>query len=300
MNLSVNIAGITLKNPVMPASGTFGSGKEYAGFVDINRLGAVVTKGVAITPWPGNPPCRIAETDSGVLNSVGLQNAGVEAFLRDDLPFLKQYDTRVIVNICGHTAEDYIAVAEALSGADIDMLELNISCPNIEEGGLSFGTEPKSACRVTEAVKKHSQQPLIVKLSPNVTSIADIAKAVESAGADAISLINTLLGMKIDIKRRTFALPRKTGGLSGPAVKPIAVRMVYEASRAVRIPVIGMGGIMTGEDAAEMLMAGASAVAVGTAGFYRLTALTGVLDGLVGFMAENRIEDVNEFKSMLA
>ena len=283
----------------MPASGTFGSGREYAGFVDINRLGAVVTKGVSITPWPGNPPRRIAETASGVLNSVGLQNAGVEAFLRDDLPFLKQFDTPVIVNICGHSIGEYEAVAEALSGAEVDMLELNISCPNIEEGGLSFGTDPKIAGMVTEAVKKHSRQPLIVKLSPNVKSIAEIAAAVESAGAGAISLINTILGMKIDIKRRTFALPRKTGGLSGPAIKPIAVRMVYEASRAVRIPVIGMGGIMTGEDAAEMLMAGATAVALGTAGFARLTAATDVLDELIGFMKENGIDDVNEFRYML-
>jgi len=299
MNLSVNIAGVTLKNPIMPASGTFGSGREYAGFVEINRLGAVVTKGVAIKPWPGNPPCRIAETACGVLNSVGLQNAGVEAFLRDDLPFLKQYDTKVIVNIVGHTIDDYTAVADALSGAGADMLELNISCPNIEEGGLSFGADPKTAGKVTEAVKKHCRQPLIVKLSPNVTSISEIAAAVESAGADAISLINTLLGMKIDVRRRMFALPRKTGGLSGPAIKPVAVRMVYEASRAVSIPVIGMGGIMTGEDAAEMLMAGATAVAVGTAGFYKLTALTDVLDGLAEFMSENGIKDVNEFRSMI-
>jgi len=299
LNLSVSIAGITLKNPVMPASGTFGSGKEYAEFVDINRLAAVVTKGVAITPWPGNPPCRIAETACGVLNSVGLQNAGVEAFLRDDLPFLKQFDTRVIVNICGHTVEDYTAVAEALSGADIDMLELNISCPNIAEGGMSFGSDPRMAARVTEAVKKRGKQPLIVKLSPNVTSIAEIAMAAESAGADAISLINTLLGMRIDIRRRAFALPGKTGGLSGPAVKPVAVRMVYEVSRAVSIPVIGMGGIMTGEDAAEMLMAGATAIAVGTANLHKLTAVTDVLEELAVFMQENGIEDVNEFRTML-
>jgi len=299
MNLSVNIAGVTLKNPVMPASGTFGSGREYAGFIDINRLGAVVTKGVSITPWTGNPPRRIAETASGVLNSVGLQNAGVEAFLRDDMPFLKQFDTRVIVNICGHTVDEYAAVAEALRGSGADMLELNISCPNIEEGGLSFGADPTMAAKVTEAVKKHSAQPLIVKLSPNVTSIAEIAQAVESAGADAISLINTVLGMKIDIKRRAFDLPRKTGGLSGPAIKPIAVRMVYEASRAVKIPVIGMGGIMTGEDAVETLMAGATAVAVGTANFTKLTALTDVLDGLIAFMSETRVNDVNEFRTML-
>ena len=299
MNLSVNIAGVTLKNPIMPASGTFGSGKEYAGFIDINRLGAVVTKGVSLTPWTGNPPCRIAETASGVLNSVGLQNAGVDAFLRDDLPFIRQYDTRVIVNICGHTIDEYAAVAQTLRGAGADMLELNISCPNIEEGGLSFGADPKMAAKVTEAVKKHCEQPLIVKLSPNVTSISEIAQAVESAGADAISLINTVLGMKIDIKRRAFALPRKTGGLSGPAIKPIAVRMVYEASHAVKIPVIGMGGVQSGEDAAEMLMAGATAVAVGTANFTRLTALIDILDGLTAFMSENGIDDVNEFRSML-
>jgi dihydroorotate dehydrogenase (NAD+) catalytic subunit len=294
MNLSVNIAGVTLKNPVMPASGTFGSGREYAEFVDINRLGAVVTKGVSITPWLGNPPRRIAETASGALNSVGLQNAGVEAFLRDDLPFLKQFDTRVIVNICGRSIDEYTAVAGALSGAAVDLLELNISCPNVEEGGLSFGADPKIVHRVVTAVKKRCRQPLIVKLSPNVTSIPEMAAAAGSAGADAISLINTLLGMKIDIKRRAFALPRKTGGLSGPAIKPVAVRMVYEASRAVSIPIIGMGGIMTGEDAVEMMMAGASAVAVGTANFYKLTAVTDVLDELIVFMNENGLNDVNE------
>jgi dihydroorotate dehydrogenase (NAD+) catalytic subunit len=290
----VNIAGAILKNPVMPASGTFGSGREYAEFVDINRLGAVVTKGVSITPWLGNPPRRIAETASGVLNSVGLQNAGVEAFLRDDLPFLKQFDTRVIVNICGRSIDEYIAVAEVLSGSGADMLELNISCPNVGEGGLSFGADAGMVYRVTTAVKKRSGQPLIVKLSPNVTSISEMAIAAENAGADAISLINTVLGMKIDIRRRAFALPRKVGGLSGPAIKPIAVRMVYEASRAVNIPIIGMGGIMTGEDAAEMLMAGASAVAVGTANLSKLTATADVLDELILFMDENGFNDIRE------
>ncbi|MDR2648148.1 MAG: dihydroorotate dehydrogenase [Clostridiales bacterium] len=299
MNLSVNIAGVTLKNPVMPASGTFGNGREYAEFVDINRLGAVVTKSVSIKPQLGNPPCRITETASGILNSVGLQNAGVDAFLRDDLPFLKQFDTRVIVNICGHTIDEYAAVAEALLGTGADLLELNISCPNVAEGGLSFGVDPKTVQRVVAAVKKRSGQPLIVKLSPNVTSISEIAAAAESAGADAISLINTLLGMKIDIKRRKFALPRKVGGLSGPAIKPVAVRMVYEASRAVRIPIIGMGGIMTGEDAVEMMMAGASAVAVGAANFRKLTAAADVLDELIVFMNENGLNDITELSVML-
>jgi dihydroorotate dehydrogenase (NAD+) catalytic subunit len=298
MNLTVNIAGVELKNPVMPASGTF-SAREFSKYIDINRLGAVVTKGVAATRWKGNPPPRCAETASGMLNAVGLQNPGVDSFIANDLPLLKAFDTRIIVNICGHSLRDYIEVTEKLRDAPIDMLELNISCPNVAEGGMAFGTDSAMVERVTGEVKKRAAQPLIVKLSPNVTDICEIARAAESAGADALSLINTLLGMKIDIHRKCFALANRTGGLSGPAIKPVAVRMIYQVHRAVRLPLIGMGGIMTGEDAAELLMAGTTAVAVGTGSFNRLTALTDVLDELTAFLEANNIDDVNELREYI-
>jgi dihydroorotate dehydrogenase (NAD+) catalytic subunit len=305
MNLSVNIAGVSLKNPVMPASGTFGSGREFAEFVDLSQLGAVVTKGVAIEPWSGNAPCRLTETASGMLNSVGLQNAGIKAFLAEDLPFLTKFDTRIIVNICGHTVEEYEAVADALRGAPADMLELNISCPNVAAGGMNFGTDAIMAERVVSRVKQHAAQPLIVKLSPNVTDVAEIARAVESGGADAISLINTLLGMRIDIKksphgiRGVFALANKMGGLSGPAIKPVALRMVYQVSRAVKLPVIGMGGIMSAEDAVEFLMAGATAVAVGTANFHNPSACAQIVSDIATFMESYGIENINDIKGML-
>ncbi|MDR3239347.1 MAG: dihydroorotate dehydrogenase [Clostridiales bacterium] len=297
--LTVDIAGVTLKNPIMPASGTFGSGKEYAAFVDLNRLGAIVVKGVASRPWPGNPPPRLAETASGMLNSVGLQNAGVMAFLAEDLPFLKQFDTKIIVNICGHSLAEYLEVALALSDAPVDLLELNISCPNVSEGGMAFGTNRQMVEQVVSAVKKHARQPLIVKLSPNVTDIVEIARAAESAGADGLSLINTLLGMKIDVHRRKPILANGAGGLSGPAIKPVAIRMVYQTARAVQIPIIGMGGVMTGEDAVEFLLAGASAVAVGTANFHNPTATVDVLQGLEAYMETYGIEDVNALRGFL-
>lgn len=267
MDMRVNLAGVELKNPVMEASGTFGSGMEYAEFVDLNRLGAVVTKGVASVPWPGNPTPRIAETCGGMLNAIGLQNPGVDVLARRDIPFLKQYDTKIVVNVCGKTEEDYLQVVERLADEPVDMLEINISCPNVKEGGIAFGQDPKAVERITKACKAHARQPVIMKLSPNVTDITVMAKAAEAGGADVISLINTLTGMKIDVNKRTFALANKTGGLSGPAIKPVAVRMVYQAANAVSIPIIGMGGIRTGEDALEFILAGAAAVAVGTANF---------------------------------
>ena len=268
MDMRVNLAGVELKNPVMEASGTFGSGMEYAEFVDLNRLGAVVTKGVASVPWPGNPTPRIAETCGGMLNAIGLQNPGVDVLARRDIPFLKQYDTKIVVNVCGKTEEDYLQVVERLADEPVDMLEINISCPNVKEGGIAFGQDPKAVERITKACKAHARQPVIMKLSPNVTDITVMAKAAEAGGADVISLINTLTGMKIDVNKRTFALANKTGGLSGPAIKPVAVRMVYEAANAVSIPIIGMGGIRTGEDALEFILAGAAAVSVGTANFH--------------------------------
>ena len=264
-NLSVDIAGVQFKNPVVTASGTFGSGQEYSEFLELSRLGGVVTKGVSMEPWEGNPTPRIAETPSGMLNAIGLQNPGVETFLSSDLPFLKKYDTRVIVNVCGHSVEEYVSVVERLSEADVDMLEINISCPNVKEGGIAFGTDPKKAAEVTKAVKKVSKKPVIMKLSPNVTDITEMAKACEDAGADALSLINTITGMKIDVNTRCFALANKTGGLSGPAIHPIAVRMVYEVYNAVKLPIIGIGGIMDSNDAIEMMLAGATAVEVGAA-----------------------------------
>ena len=294
MNMSVNLAGVTLKNPVMTASGTFGSGAEYGEFVDLNRLGAVVTKGVANVPWPGNPTPRVAEVYGGMLNAIGLQNPGIDVFVKRDIPFLKQYDTKIIVNVCGKTTEDYLNVVERLSDEPVDMLEINISCPNVKEGGIAFGQDPRAVEAITREVKKHARQPVIMKLSPNVTDITVMAKAAEAGGADALSLINTLTGMKIDIERRCFALANKTGGMSGPAVKPIAVRMVYQAANAVSLPVIGMGGIATAEDALEFMMAGATAVSVGTANFYNPYATLEIADGIARFMEKHGVADINE------
>lgn len=294
MNLKVNLAGVELKNPIMEASGTFGSGMEYGEFVDLNRLGAVVTKGVANVPWPGNPTPRIAETCGGMLNAIGLQNPGLDVYLQRDIPFLKQYDTKIVVNVCGRTEEDYVDVVEKLADAPVDLLEINVSCPNVKEGGIAFGQDPKALEHITKAVKKAAKQPIIMKLSPNVTDITVMAKAAEAGGADIISLINTLTGMKIDIHKRTFALANRTGGLSGPAIKPVAVRMVYQVAQAVSVPIIGMGGICTGEDAIEFLLAGASAVAVGTANFNNPYATTDVLAGIEGYMKKYGVEDVKE------
>ena len=294
MNTKVNIAGVEFKNPVMVASGTFGSGAEYGEFVDLNRLGAVVTKGVANVPWEGNPTPRIAETYGGMLNAVGLQNPGYDLFAKRDIPYLQNYDTNIIVNVCGRTTEDYIDVVEKLGDEKVDMLEINISCPNVKHGGIAFGQDPKAVEAITKAVKAVAKQPVIMKLSPNVTDITEMAKAAEAGGADAISLINTLTGMKIDINRRTFALANKTGGMSGPAVKPVAVRMVYQAANAVNIPVLGMGGIRTAEDALEFIMAGATMVAVGTANFNNPAATIEVIDGIAEFMDKNGVKDINE------
>ena len=294
MNMKVNLAGVELKNPVMTASGTFGSGAEYGEMVDLNGLGAVVTKGVANVPWPGNPTPRIAETYGGMINAIGLQNPGIEVFAKRDIPFLRQYDTKIIVNVCGRTTEDYVEVVERLGDEPVDMLEINISCPNVKEGGIAFGQDPKAVEAITREVKKHAKQPVIMKLSPNVTDITVMAKAAEAGGADVISLINTLTGMKIDINRRTFAVANKTGGLSGPAVKPIAVRMVHQAANAVKIPVIGMGGIMNAEDALEFILAGATAVSVGTANFHNPYATAEVVSGIENYMKKYNIEDINE------
>ena len=294
MNTKVNIAGVELKNPVMTASGTFGSGAEYGEMVDLNRLGAVVTKGVANVPWPGNPTPRIAEVYGGMLNAIGLQNPGIDVFMERDIPFLKQYDTRIVVNVCGKTTEDYVEVVERLGDADVDLLEINISCPNVKEGGIAFGQDPKAVEAITREVKRHAKQPVIMKLSPNVTDIIVMAKAAEAGGADALSLINTLTGMKIDIHRRTFALANKTGGFSGPAVKPVAVRMVYQAANAVKLPIIGMGGISTAEDAIEFLLAGATAVSVGTANFFNPYATVEIADGIEDYMRMYGVEDINE------
>ena len=294
MNTKVKIAGIELKNPVMTASGTFGSGAEYSEFVDLNRLGAVVTKGVANVPWPGNPTPRIAEVHGGMLNAIGLQNPGIDVFVKRDIPFLKQYDTKIIVNVCGKTTEDYIEVVERLGNEPVDMLEINISCPNVKEGGIAFGQDPKAVEAITREVKRHAKQPVIMKLSPNVTDITVMAKAAEAGGADVLSLINTLTGMKIDINRRTFAIANKTGGMSGPAVKPVAVRMVYQVANAVKLPIIGMGGIATAEDALEFLMAGATAVSVGTANFYNPYATVEIAEGIENYMKKYQIDDVNQ------
>lgn len=294
MKTTVTIAGVSFKNPVMTASGTFGSGMEYSEFVDLNRLGAVVTKGVASVPWPGNPTPRVAEVYGGMLNAIGLQNPGIDVFLERDVPFLKQYDTKIIVNVCGKTVEDYVAVVEKLGDAPIDMMEINVSCPNVKEGAIAFGQKTDALFRITSEVKKHAKQPIIMKLSPNVTDIGEMAKAAEAAGSDAISLINTITGMKIDIHKRTFALANKTGGMSGPAIKPVAVRMVYQAAQAVNIPIIGMGGIATAEDAIEFLLAGASAVSVGAMNFVNPYATVEVAEGIENYMIRYGIEDIME------
>lgn len=298
-NMKVQICGVEMKNPVTTASGTFGSGREFGEFVDLNRLGAVTVKGVAKEPWQGNDSPRIAETYGGMLNAVGLQNPGVSYFIENDIPFLRQYDTKIIVNICGHTIEEYCAVAESLRNEDIDLLELNISCPNVSQGGITFGTDPKMAEKVVSEVKKYAKQPLIVKLTPNVTDITEIARAVVSGGADAVSLINTLQGMKIDIYKRRPVLANIVGGFSGPAVKPVAVRMVYQVAKAVDVPIIGMGGIATGEDAIEFMMAGATAVAVGTANFSNPRATMHVLEGIEAFMKEQNIKDISEIRGII-
>ena len=291
---SVTIAGVTLKNPVMTASGTFGSGAEYSEFVDLNKLGAVVTKGVANVPWPGNPTPRIAETHSGMLNAIGLQNPGIDLFCKRDIPYLKQFDTKIIVNVCGRSTEDYLEVVERLGNEPVDMLEINISCPNVKEGGIAFGQDPKAVEAITKAVKTKAKQPVIMKLSPNVTDITVMAKAAEAGGADAISLINTLTGMKIDINRQCFALANKTGGLSGPAIKPVAVRMVYQVANAVALPIIGMGGIANADDALEFIMAGATMVSVGTANFNDPLTTIKVVDGIRDYCAKNGVADINE------
>lgn len=294
MNTKVKIAGVELKNPVMTASGTFGSGAEYSEFMDLSLLGAVVTKGVANVPWPGNPTPRIAETCGGMLNAIGLQNPGMEVFCQRDIPFLKQYDTKIVVNVCGKTPEDYCQVVERLAQEPVDLLEINISCPNVKEGGIAFGQNPKSAEAITAAVKKVAKQPVIMKLSPNVTDITEMARAVEAGGADALSLINTITGMKIDVNRRTFALANRTGGLSGPAIKPVAVRMVYQVANAVKLPIIGMGGIATAEDALEFILAGATAVSVGTANFQNPCAAAEIAAGIEEYMRCQKIEDIQE------
>lgn len=294
MNMEVNLAGVTLKNPVMTASGTFGSGEEFSEFVDLNKLGAVVTKGVANVPWEGNPTPRIAETYGGMLNAVGLQNPGIDLFVQRDIPFLKKYDTKIIVNVCGRTTEDYCEVVERLADQPVDMLEINISCPNVKEGGIAFGQNPKAVEAITKEVKKYAKQPVIMKLSPNVTDITEMAKAAEAGGADVLSLINTLTGMKIDINRRTFALANKTGGLSGPAIHPIAVRMVYQTAQAVKVPIIGMGGIATAEDAIEMILAGATAVSVGTANFHNPMVTEEIVNGIRDYMERYQVADIKE------
>ena len=294
MNTRVNLAGVLLKNPIMTASGTFGSGQEYSEFVDLNKLGAVVTKGVANVPWPGNPTPRVAEVYGGMLNAIGLQNPGIDVFVQRDIPFLTHYDTRIIVNVCGKTASDYIEVVERLAEQPVDMLEINISCPNVKEGGIAFGQTAASVEEITKEVKKYARQPVIMKLSPNVTDITEMAKAAEAGGADVISLINTLTGMKIDVNRRKFALANRTGGMSGPAVHPIAVRMVYQAAQAVNIPIIGMGGVQSTEDALELILAGATAVSVGTANFTNPTATIDIINGIQDYMENNGVEDINE------
>ncbi len=293
-DMSVNIAGVTLKNPVMTASGTFGSGMEYSEFVDLSRLGAVVTKGVANVPWPGNPTPRVAEIRSGMMNAIGLQNPGIDLFCKRDIPFLKQYDTKIIVNVCGHTTEEYCETVERLAQEPVDMLEINISCPNVKCGGISFGQDPKAVESITAEIKRHAAQPVIMKLSPNVTDITEIARAAEAGGADALSMINTLTGMKIDIHRQTFAIANKTGGVSGPAVHPIAVRMVYQTAQVVNIPIIGMGGVQNAEDAIEFLLAGATAVAVGTANFHNPMTTVEVIDGIADYMKAHQVEKVTD------
>ncbi len=294
MNTSVNLCGVTLKNPVMTASGTFGSGEEYSEFVDLNKLGAVVTKGVANIPWAGNPTPRVAEVYGGMLNAVGLQNPGIELFCKRDIPFLKQYDTKIIVNVCGKSTSDYCEVVERLADEPVDMLEINISCPNVKEGGIAFGQDTKAVEAITKEVKKLAKQPVIMKLSPNVTDITEMARAAEAGGADVLSLINTITGMKIDVERRSFVLANKTGGMSGPAIHPVAVRMVYQTAQAVKLPIIGMGGITTAEDAIEMILAGATAVSVGTANFMDPRTTEHVVAGIEDYMRRHQVNDINE------
>lgn len=294
MNMSVNIAGVEWKNPVTVASGTFGSGAEYSEFADLNKLGAVTTKGVANVPWAGNPTPRVAEVYGGMLNAVGLQNPGIELFCKRDIPFLKQYDTKIIVNVCGHSTEEYVAVVERLADEPVDLLEINISCPNVKEGGIAFGQDPKAVESITKEMKRHAKQPVIMKLSPNVTDITEMARAAEAGGADALSLINTITGMKIDVHRRKFVLANQTGGMSGPAIHPVAVRMVYQTAQAVNVPIIGMGGIMNAEDAIEMILAGATAVSVGTANFTDPTVTEKIVAGIEEYMKKYHINDIKE------
>lgn len=293
MNTKVSIAGVELKNPITVASGTFGSGMEYDEFVDLNLLGAVTTKGVANVPWPGNPTPRVAETYGGMMNAIGLQNPGIDTFVKRDIPFLKEKDTKIIVNVCGKSTKDYLDVVERLGNEPVDLLEINVSCPNVKEGGIAFGQDPKALYDITKAIKAKAKQPIIMKLSPNVTDITEMAKAAEAAGSDALSLINTLTGMKIDVKRRTFAVANKTAGVSGPAIHPIAVRMVYQVANAVKLPIIGMGGVMNTEDALEMIMAGATAVAVGTANFHNPYATVEIIKGIEEYMQTNGVDDIN-------
>lgn len=293
MNTKVSIAGVELKNPITVASGTFGSGMEYDEFVDLNLLGALTTKGVANVPWPGNPTPRVAETYGGMMNAIGLQNPGIDTFVKRDIPFLKEKDTKIIVNVCGKSTEDYLDVVERLGDEPVDLLEINVSCPNVKEGGIAFGQDPKALYDITKAIKAKAKQPIIMKLSPNVTDITEMAKAAEAAGSDALSLINTLTGMKIDVKRRTFAVANKTAGVSGPAIHPIAVRMVYQVANAVKLPIIGMGGVMNTEDALEMIMAGATAVAVGTANFHNPYATVEIIKGIEEYMQANGVDDIN-------
>lgn len=294
MNLKVSIAGVTFKNPITTASGTFGSGAEFEEFVDLAALGAVTTKGVASKPWEGNPTPRIAETYGGMLNAVGLQNPGIELFCKRDIPHLKEKGASIIVNVCGHSEKEYLEVVERLSDEPVDLLEINVSCPNVKEGGIAFGQKPEALYRITRAVKAIARQPVVMKLSPNVTDITEMARAAEAGGSDALSLINTITGMKIDIHRRRFVLANRTGGLSGPAIKPVAVRMIYQVHKAVDLPIIGMGGVMTGEDAIELMMAGASMVSVGTANFHDPAATMKILAGIKSFMKEYNIEDIHE------
>jgi len=294
MNTQVTIAGVTFKNPVMTASGTFGSGMEYSQFVDLNKLGAIVTKGVANVPWPGNPTPRVAETYGGMLNAIGLQNPGVDVFIERDLEFLKKFDTPVIVNVCGKTVEDYLETVERLKDTNVAMMEINVSCPNVKEGAIAFGQKADALFDITSKIKNVAKKPVIMKLSPNVTDITEMAKAAEAAGADAISLINTITGMKIDVNRRQFVLANKTGGLSGPAIKPVAVRMVYQCANAVKIPIIGMGGIATAEDALEFIMAGATAVSVGAMNFMNPYTTIEVVEGIEGYMLKNKVSDIND------
>ena len=294
MNQTVNFAGIEMKNPVTTASGTFGSGMEYGELVDLNQLGAVLTKGVASVPWAGNPTPRITETYGGMLNAIGLQNPGIDMFIKRDIPFLKQYDTKIIVNVCGKTTQEYVEVVQKLQDQPVDLLEINISCPNVKEGGIAFGQDPKAVEQITKAIKKEASQPVMMKLSPNVTDITVMAKAAEAGGADAISLINTLTGMKIDVEKRAFALANKTGGLSGPAIKPVALRMVYQVANAVNLPILGMGGIMTASDALEFIMAGATMVAVGTANFVNPQTTLDVIKGIDEYGEKHQISQITE------